>query len=170
MEGREIYTTTTDSYRCCIYSNRYRVTLAKGQVVSNVPVKSKAQHNPPGIWSCRKFLFKSPLPGPKSCSNAPTRTCHYLRLRISNCHTQIKTFSQRLSQTTHKLREMVNNESFDTLLRTIKLNGKHNGEGSVTTRNFKTSYHVLQRTEPTSRTSGSWTSLIDLYSWASIQH
>ena len=45
----------------------------------------------------------------------------YLRLRISNCHTQIKKFSQRLSQTTHKLREMVNNESFDTLLRTIKL-------------------------------------------------
>ena len=44
----------------------------------------------------------------------------YLRLRISNCHRQIKKLSQCLSQTTHKLREMIYKESFDTLLRTIK--------------------------------------------------
>ena len=44
----------------------------------------------------------------------------YLRLRLSNCHTQIKKLSQRLSQTTHKLREIIYKESFDTLLLTIK--------------------------------------------------
>ena len=44
----------------------------------------------------------------------------YLRLRISNCHTQIKKYSQRLSHTTHKLRELINKESFDTLLHTVE--------------------------------------------------
>ena len=44
----------------------------------------------------------------------------YLRLRISNCHTQIKKFAQRLSQTTLELRELVDKESLDTLLCTIK--------------------------------------------------
>ena len=46
---------------------------------SNVPVKSKLQHPP---WATpRAFEFlenlcsNSPLPGLKSCSNAPTRTC-----------------------------------------------------------------------------------------------
>ena len=43
---------------------------------NNVPVKSKLQHPPPGnprvFVFFAKFLFKSPLPRPKSCSNAPS--------------------------------------------------------------------------------------------------
>ena len=90
----------------------------------------------------------------------------YLRLRISNCHTQIKKFAQRLSQTTLELRypkQHLNSESW--LIKNLSTpssaqsnrdhNGKHNGEGSVTRRNSKTSCHVLQRTKPTSMTGGS---------------
>lgn len=68
----------------------------------------------------KSLQFNPPVKSREGWKTARKAGQAYLRLRISNCHTQIKKFFQHLSQTTHKLREMVNKESFDTLLHTIK--------------------------------------------------
>ena len=105
----------------------------------------------------KSLQFNPPVKSREGWKIAKKAGQAYLRLRISNCHKQIKKFSQRLSQTSLKLREMINKESFDTLLHTVEQvhGGKHNGEGKVTKRNSITSCHVHKRAKPTSRRSGS---------------
>ena len=68
-----------------------------------------------------------------------------------------------------KLRNMISNLSTPSSTQSNKgHSGKHNGEGRATKRNSITYCYVHKRTKLTSRRSGSWTSLIDLYVQASI--
>ena len=68
----------------------------------------------------KSLQFSPPVKSREGWKIAKKAGLAYLRLRISNCHTQIKKFSQRSSQTTLRLREMISKESLDTLLHTIK--------------------------------------------------
>ena len=68
----------------------------------------------------KSLQFNPPVKSKEGWKIARKAGQAYLRLRILNCLTQIKKLSQRLSQTTHKLRQMIYKESFDTLLLTIK--------------------------------------------------
>lgn len=68
----------------------------------------------------KSLQFNPPVKSSEGWKIARKAGQAYLRLRISNCHAQIKKLSQRASQTTLKPRETINRESLDTLLRTIK--------------------------------------------------
>ena len=68
----------------------------------------------------KSLQFNPPVKSREGWKIATKAGQAFLRLRISNCHTLIKKLSQRLAQTTFKLREMINKESLDTLLHTIK--------------------------------------------------
>ena len=77
----------------------------------------------------------------------------YLRLRISNCHTQIKKFSQLHSNSERQLIENLLTPSSKQSNKDHS--GKHNGKGRTTRGNCITSCHVHKRAKQTSRRSGS---------------
>ena len=50
-------------------------SLLRVLCTSQIEASTSLPGNPPDIWIFGKSLFKFPLPGLKSCSNVPTRTC-----------------------------------------------------------------------------------------------
>ena len=63
----------------------------------------------------RSYRIIPPIKSKEEWKIAKKASQAYLRLRITNCQTQIKKHSQRLSHTAQKLRELINNESYTTL-------------------------------------------------------
>lgn len=94
-----------------------RVTLSVTRFKDHLHFNHRLQDN---NTLPKSLQFNPPVKSREGWKIAKKAGQAYLRLRISNCHTQIKKFSQRLSLTTLKLREMINKESFDILLHTIK--------------------------------------------------